>query len=124
MLENSKDGTSDSASVARPQNKNLRPFKPGQSGNPSGVAGGGKRFRTRYSELHAELEADGCKLTVREQVAHEMAVRLSLRTPRDDHAAAQAASTVKRLLDPLYARRATTDHCDPFDTEIARMVEA
>jgi len=101
MLENGKTASSGAAS----DYPNLTPFKPGQSGNPSGMAGG-KRFAARYSELRAELEADGVPLTVGETVALEMATRLSLRTPKDDHTASQVASTVKRLLDPLYERRA------------------
>src|SRR5690242_11944678 len=98
-------GTLSEASERHHQTKNLTPWPKGVSGNPGGVAGAGKRFNERYSALRAELEADGVALTERERVALEMAVRLSLRAPKDDHAAAQAASTVKRLLDPLYARR-------------------
>ena len=85
---------------------NLRPFKPGQSGNPAGVNTGGKRFRERFDRLQAELEAGGVMLTEHERVILDQAVRLSLRCFKDDMAAAQGASTVKRLLDPLYERRA------------------
>ena len=89
----------------RPQDKNLTPWPRGTSGNPSGLAGNGKRFQERFAELQAELEASGLPLTARECVDLEMAVTLSLRRTKSVHDHAQAASTAKRLLDPLYARR-------------------
>lgn len=118
MSETGSDVSSVNASV-RPQNRNLRPFPKGVSGNTSGVAGGGRRFSERYSALQAELEAAGVPLTVREHMDLETAVRLSLRRPKDDHAAAQAASTCKRLLDPLYARRAKAKPVGPTLREYA-----
>jgi hypothetical protein len=89
----------------RPQDKNLTPWPKGTSGNPTGLAGNSKRFIERFAELQAELEASGVPLTARERVDLEMAVTLSLRRTKSVHDHAQAASTTKRLLDPLYARR-------------------
>lgn len=76
------------------------------SGNPAGVNTGGKRYRQRHDALQAELDAGGVMLTEHERVILDQAVKLSLRSFKDDMAAAQGASTVKRLLDPLFERRA------------------
>jgi hypothetical protein len=83
-----------------------RPWPKGVSGNPAGRGPSAERFRERYTSLKTELEVGGQPLSAAELVTLDMAVRLSLRRPKDDHAAAQAASTVKRLLDPMYERRA------------------
>jgi hypothetical protein len=89
----------------RPQNKHLKPFPKGTSGNPAGAAIVQRRFQERFQELKAELEATGIPLTAREHVDLEMAVALSLRRSRSVLYLAQAAATAKRLLDSLYDRR-------------------
>jgi len=113
MSENQTSGTSNGDSNKRPHSPNLRPFKPGQSGNPSGRS---KRYAERYTALKAELEATGVLLSVDEGVTLELAVRLSLRRPKDDMAASHAASTYQRLLKPLRARRAKAAQDDDSDT--------
>lgn len=85
----------------RPQNKHLTPFQKGCA-NPRGSS---PNFQRRFDELSAELEASGIPLTARERIDLSLAVDLSLKRTKSVHDKAQAASTYRRLVDPLFARR-------------------
>lgn len=97
------DATSDAGSAPRSQNKNLTPFKPGQSGNPAGVAGHGKRHQELYSGFKAEL---GGELDTIEDALLDKAVTLLLRRPRSDADAVKLTSEARRILSGLRAARA------------------
>lgn len=78
----------------RPQNKHLRPFKPGQSGNPAGHPKGQRNFATIYREA---LKTLATKNNITEtQLENEIVANGVLNARRGDH------KFYKDLMDRLH----------------------
>lgn len=100
----------------RPQNKNLKPFKKGQSGNPAGMKPGQKQYATLYREALIKLAKKNGKTS--DDLEVEMLTNAFTRAHAGDY------RFYKDILDRIHGTALQKASIEVQDTAIPQEIDA